>query len=110
MVSLAAPMNNRFALCIMFGLAASPALAADGSLSLRFSDSATGSPLPAGWKNYPMSRHKAKAGIRLVRDGGTTVLHIDANRSAGGIAHALKLPPEQVLSWRWKIDHSVAGA
>jgi hypothetical protein len=110
MVSLAAPMNNRFALCIMFGLAASPALAADGSLSLRFSDSATGSQLPAGWKNYPMSRHKAKAGIRLVRDGGTTVLHIDANRSAGGIAHALKLPPEQVLSWRWKVDHSVAGA
>ena len=48
MVSLAAPMNNRFALCIMFGLAASPALAADGSLSLRFSDSTTGSQLPAG--------------------------------------------------------------
>lgn len=103
-------MNNRFTLCIMFGLAAAPALAVDGSLSLRFSDSATGTLLPAGWKNYPMSRHKAKARIELVRDGDASVLHIDARQSAGGIAHALKLPPDQRLHWRWKVDHSVVRA
>jgi hypothetical protein len=103
-------MTTRFALCVMLGLVASSAVAADGALSLRFSDSATGSQLPPGWKHYPMSRHKAKASVMLVRDGDATVLHIDADRGAGGIAHALKLPPDQVLSWRWKVDHSVAHA
>ncbi|GAA0243660.1 DUF3047 domain-containing protein [Rhodanobacter caeni] len=103
-------MKTRLLLCIALGLVASSAMAGDEALSLRFSDSATGSQLPAGWKHYPMSRHKTRATIGLVRDGDTTVLHIDANRGAGGIAHALRLPPEQILSWRWKVDHSVAKA
>ena len=101
-------MKTRFLLCITLGLVAPLAMASDGTLSLRFSDSATGSQLPSGWKHYAMSRHKTKAGVMLVRDGDVTVLHIDANRGAGGIAHPLKLPPDQVLSWRWKVDHSVA--
>ena len=85
-------------------------MAGDKALSLRFSDSATGSWLPPGWKNYPMSRHNTKAGVMLIRDGDVTVLHIDANRGAGGIAHALKLPLDQLLRWRWKVDRSVANA
>lgn len=103
-------MKTRFIVCIALGLAAPSAMASDGALSLRFSVSPTGSQLPPGWKHYPMSRHKTRAGVALIRDGGVTVLHIDANRGAGGIAHPLKLPPEQRLSWRWKVDHSVANA
>lgn len=103
-------MKTRFVLCIALGLATSSVMAGDATLSLRFSGSATGSQLPAGWTNYPMSRHKTRASIMLVRDDDVSVLHIDANRGAGGIAHTLKLPPDQVLSWRWKVDHSVAKA
>ncbi len=103
-------MNYRLLLCLGFSLATSSLMASDASLSLRFSDSTPGAPLPAGWKNYPMSRHKATANVRLERDDNTTTLHIDADRSAGGIAHTLKLSPDQVLSWRWKVDHSVINA
>jgi hypothetical protein len=110
LVSLAATMKTRLVLCVTLGLVASSATAGNEALSLRFSGSATGSQLPPGWKHYAMSRHKTKAGVMLVRDGDVTVLHIDANRGAGGIAHPLELPPDQVLSWRWKVDHSVARA
>jgi hypothetical protein len=110
MVSLAAPMKYRWLLWLLLGLATSSAMATAALVSLRFSDSPVGSQLPAGWKDYPMSRDKAKAGIELVRDGDSTVLHIEANRDAGGIAHKLKLPPGQWLSWRWKVDHSVVNA
>jgi hypothetical protein len=103
-------MNRRLILSMALGLAASTAMASDAPLSLRFSDSATGTQLPAGWKNYPMSRHKATASLRLASDGGITVLHIEANKNAGGIAHLLELSAEHTLSWRWKVDHSVVNA
>ena len=92
------------------GVVASTAMASDAPLSLRFSDSAAGTQLPSGWKNYPMSRDKATASVRLVRDGDATVLHIEANKNAGGIAYVLKRSADQTLSWRWKVDHSVANA
>jgi hypothetical protein len=105
-------MNNRIVLWLTLSLAASSALAmtSDAPMSLRFSASATGTQLPTGWKNYPMSRDKATASVRLDRDAGTTVLHIEADKNAGGIAHTLKLSADHVLSWRWKVDHSVAKA
>lgn len=86
------------------------AAAAQSPLTLRFSDSAAGTRLPAGWKPYAMSRQKREAPVVLVRDGATTVAHIDANDSAGGIAYNLALPAATELSWRWKVDHSVAKA
>jgi hypothetical protein len=110
LVSVAATMKTRVILCIALGLAAPSAMAGDQARSLRFSDSTAGNQLPSGWKHYPMSRHATKAGVTLVRDGDVTVLHIDANRGAGGIAHPLTLPPDQMLGWRWKVDHSVARA
>lgn len=107
-------MNTRLIPWLALGFVTSStmgvAMTSDAPLSLRFSDSATGSHLPTGWKNYPMSRHKAAASVRLERHGDTTVLHIDADKNAGGIAHMLKLSPDHVLSWRWKVDHSVAHA
>jgi hypothetical protein len=102
------PLPLTLALCL--ATSSAMAMLSDASLSLRFSDSATGTRLPAGWKNYPMSRDKAAASVRLDRDGDATVLHIHADKNAGGIAHMQKLSANQVLSWRWKVDHSVAKA
>lgn len=104
-------MNRpRWALLLALAAATGSVMAATAQLSWRFSDSAPGSSLPAQWKPYPMSRHASKAVIQLLSDDGTTVLHIKADHSAGGIAHRLDLPPNQQLHWRWKVDHSVAKA
>ncbi|KGI77690.1 hypothetical protein LF63_0108705 [Oleiagrimonas soli] len=97
-------------LYLAFGLAALTAPAPHGVTALRFSDAAPGTQLPAGWHDYAMSRHKPAAAIRLVRDDGVTVLHIDADHDAGAIAYPLDLPAATRLRWRWKVDHSVAAA
>lgn len=86
------------------------AVAADAVVSLRFSGTDVGFALPAGWKPYIMSRRHAPAAISIVADAGTNVLHIDAKHAAGAIGHELDLPASIRLSWRWKIDHSVAAA
>lgn len=103
-------MSKRMILCTALVLAATTAMASDAPTILRFSNSAPGTQLPAGWKNYPMSRDTATASIRLVRDGATTVLHIEANKDAGGIVNRVHLSADHRLSWRWKVDHSVAKA
>ncbi|MEO9079689.1 MAG: DUF3047 domain-containing protein [Rhodanobacter sp.] len=78
--------------------------------TLRFSDAAPGQVLPAGWKLYAMSRHHAKAQMAIVSDGSDNVFSIDANHASGAIAHMLDIPAATTLSWRWKVDHSVAKA
>jgi hypothetical protein len=108
MVSLEARMNRSLGWLL---LALSTTAAATGtSVALRFSDSAAGTRLPAGWKPYAMSHQKRAAPVVLVRDGAATVAHIDADDSAGGIAHNVALPAATELSWRWKVDHSVVKA
>ena len=77
---------------------------------LRFSDTAPGSALPAGWKQYAMSRHRPAARMAIVRDGDRDVFSVDADRAAGAIAHLLNIPATTTLSWRWKVDRSVAAA
>lgn len=92
-------------------IASAVAVAADGTItSLRFSDTAPGSALPAGWKAYAMSRHRPAARMAIVRDGDRNVLSVDADHAAGAIAHLLNIPATTILSWRWKVDHSVAAA
>ncbi len=86
------------------------ALAGGQSVSLAFSHSPPGSTLPAGWKPYSTTPDKPAASVALVREGDATVMHIDANKRSGAIAHTLDLPGATQLSWRWKVDHSVAGA
>jgi len=84
--------------------------AAAAPVTLRFSESAPGSALPSGWKFYAMSRHPAVARMAIVRDGNDQVFNIDARHASGAIAHVLDLPAATTLSWRWKVDHSVAKA
>ena len=96
-----------FVLLLLLALAT---WAAPAAISLRFSDAPPGASLPAGWKAYAMSRHHPAAQMAIVRDGGDNVFHIDADHAAGAIAHVLDVPAATSLSWRWKIDHSVANA
>lgn len=93
----------------MLALATSATVSA-AAMTLRFSDTAPGSNLPSGWKTYVMSRHHPAARVAIVRDGNDEVFSIDANRAAGAIAHVLDIPATTILSWRWKVDHSVANA
>ncbi|MFA6230019.1 MAG: DUF3047 domain-containing protein [Rhodanobacter sp.] len=86
------------------------ATASGAVTSLRFSDTAPGSALPDGWKAYAMSRHRPAARMAIVRDGERNVFSVDADHAAGAIAHLLNLPATTTLSWRWKVDHSVAAA
>ena len=90
---------------------AQAAVAAVGATTtLRFSDTAPGTSLPSGWKRYAMSRHKPAAPMAIVRDGGDAVFGIDADHAAGAIAYTLDIPATTILSWRWKVDHSIAKA
>lgn len=89
---------------------AGSALGSAATITLRFSATAPGLTLPPGWKVYAMSRHKPAAHMAIVRDGGDDVFRIEANHAAGAIAHLLDIPATTSLSWRWKVNHSVAKA
>lgn len=94
---------------VTLALVASVAVCAT-TITLSFSDTAPGKILPSGWKAYAMSRHHSAAHMAIVRDGNDDVFSIDANHAAGAIAHMLDVPASTTLSWRWKVDHSVAKA
>ena len=91
-------------------LLAVSAMAPAAAMTLRFSDATPGQVLPSGWKVYAMSRHHAKAHMAIVRDGSDDVFSIDAKHASGAIAYVLDMPAATTLSWRWKVDHSVAKA
>jgi hypothetical protein len=89
---------------------AAPAIASGKVVTLSFSGAAPGQTLPAGWKVYAMSRHRAKARMAVVRDGSDGVVTIEADHASGAIAHVLDMPATTTLRWRWKVDHGVAAA
>lgn len=92
---------------VVLALATSVAVSAT-AMTLSFSDTTPGQVLPSGWKAYAMSRHHPTAQMAVVRDGNDDVFSIDANHAAGAIAHVLDIPASTTLSWRWKVDRSVA--
>ena len=94
---------------VMLVLAAS-AMTSAAATTLRFSDTAPGQLLPSGWKAHAMSRHHAAARMAIARDGSDDVFTIDADHASGAIAHVLSVPAATSLSWRWKVNHSVANA
>lgn len=83
-----------------------PALA--DTATLDFSRAPAGATLPPGWQRYTMSRHKPPAAVTVETQDGRSVVHIDADRSAGAIVDRFRVAPHATLSWRWKIDHTVA--
>lgn len=84
--------------------------AVPAAITLSFSGTPPGTAVPAGWKAYAMSEHLPAAHMAVVRDGHDDVFSIDANHAAGAITHVLDLPAATTLSWRWKVNHSVAKA
>jgi hypothetical protein len=96
-------------MALVVALAASATVSA-AAMTLRFSDTAPGTDLPSGWKTYAMSRHHTKARMAIVHEGGKNVFSIDARHASGAIAHELDIPATATLSWRWKVDRSVAKA
>jgi hypothetical protein len=101
-------MHRRFrpALAALLFSLALPTLADTGSLD--FSRAPAGTALPAGWQRYTMSRHKPPAAVTVETQDGRSVVHIDADRSAGAIVDRFRAAPDATLAWRWKIDHTVA--
>ncbi|RAP57798.1 hypothetical protein BTJ49_07900 [Oleiagrimonas sp. MCCC 1A03011] len=97
-----------FSLLLGTSVALTPAPHAGAAL--RFSTDAPGTALPSGWRDYAMSRHRPAAPTTLMRENGKTVLSIDTDKNAAAVAHKLDLPASTLLSWRWKVDHSVAAA
>lgn len=92
---------------VVLALATSTAASAT-AMTLSFSHTTPGQTLPSGWKTYVMSRHHPAAHMAVVRDGNQDVLSIDADHAAGAIAHVLDMPAATTVSWRWKVDRSVA--
>jgi hypothetical protein len=77
-----------------------------------FSTAEPGASLPAGWKNLPVVQGKPLTQYTLVRDGNTTVLQADANRSASALMHEgdIDLAQTPVVTWRWKAEAPIEGA
>ena len=76
-----------------------------------FSTAAPGGALPRGWQPYLLPHKKAPEFV-LVKEGDATVLRVRADAAAGTVAFETRIAPgaAPMLAWRWKVDHSVAGA
>jgi Protein of unknown function (DUF3047) len=79
---------------------------------IAFSTLEPDAPLPAGWKNLPVVHGKPLTQYTFVRDGQTTVLQADANRSASALMHEgnIDLAQTPVVAWRWKAEKPIEGA
>ncbi len=98
------------ALAVHAAIAAPTTSAAAALPSLDFSSATGGSTLPRGWTSYAESRHKPTAQMAVVSDGTEKVFRIKADHNAGAIIYKLEVSPAPMLSWRWKVDHSIAAA
>lgn len=82
-----------------------PLIAADSELHLgRFS---TGD--MSGWAEQSLGMFKAKTTYAIARDGDRTALVARSNKSASGRIYKLDLDTKEypMLSWSWKIDHTI---
>lgn len=70
-----------------------------------FSGLRPGSPMPAGWQRWSLSRFKPQNRYQLIEDAGATVVHARAQASASGMIHHINVNPRErpLLSWRWKV-------
>ena len=89
--------------------AAGLAFAAGTDAIAPFSRAVAGTTLPEGWREQPLPGARP-AEVALVRDEGATVLRVRSENAAGGAAHALRVPGDSGLRWRWKVDRVVEGA
>jgi hypothetical protein len=97
---------SRAVVCVLFFLIARGASAAQERILFR--ENFDAGP-PKSWKEI---KFEGRTEYSSYRDGSNTVLRAVARSSATGIAAEVNIDPSsgQVLSWRWKIDHTPAGA
>lgn len=77
-----------------------------------FAEGHSGSDDAPGWQEWTFSRFKAPTRYEFVKDSGAVVVKANADRSASGLRHLLKLDPDEypVLTWRWKVNKLIESA
>lgn len=77
-----------------------------------FSVNGPGEDVPAGWRQWTLSRFKKPTEYRLIKNDGKTVVRARASSSASGLVHPLNLDPAEyrLLQWRWKVDALIPKA
>lgn len=99
---------------LVAGCATAPVAEVPATTIARFSASASGSALPAGWQPLIINRTKTPTDYRLERDPLTQefVLHATADASASGLRQRLDVDSEAwpVVRWRWRVVDLIVGA
>ena len=77
-----------------------------------FSESKPEGLIPVGWQPWVLSKYKKPTEYQLIPYDGVTVIKANANSSASGLVHPLKLDPNKypLLKWRWKVPTLITGA
>ncbi len=97
----------------LLGGCALPRASTDGStyVSLTpFSQALPGAVFPGGWQPWILAKFKRPTAYDMVREGGATVVHAQADASASGLLHTLaELDPRRYrdLGWQWKIEQLI---
>jgi hypothetical protein len=81
----------------------------------RFSQLAPGNVPPPQWSPLTFRNIEALTRYSLVKDGGTTVLKAESNKSASGLIRrfddrSVDLKETPILKWRWKVANLIRGA
>ncbi|WP_432417857.1 DUF3047 domain-containing protein [Caenimonas sedimenti] len=78
----------------------------------RFSASAPGGALPAGWAHETLPKVERANQFALVADGGVTVLHVRSQAAASSLVATLPTGGGSVAraQWRWKVSRALAGS
>ncbi|MEO6228008.1 MAG: DUF3047 domain-containing protein [Thermomonas sp.] len=81
-------------------------LLASAAQPARFSSTAAGAALPAGWSVQPIPEVEHQTRFDLVDDSGATVLRARADNAAASLRYTLNVAPVagQHLRWRWKTE------
>ncbi|MEC5386476.1 DUF3047 domain-containing protein [Uliginosibacterium sp. H3] len=66
----------------------------------------------ASWEHRPLSKMKKDTRYGVVEEGGSSILHAEAEGSASFDATAFKpaIPAQPVLAWRWRTSGPIPGA
>jgi hypothetical protein len=97
--------------CALLVALAAPAQAADVSVT-PFSGAPAGAAMPAPWATVKINDRKTLTKYTLVDDGGTVVLHAQADVAASALGHPLNVSVAETpwLHWRWKVAGPIPGA
>lgn len=76
-----------------------------------FSDAAPGRVYPEGWRVARLPNIEPTR-FRLVEDGGTVVVQLDAENAAASLYRPIRVDPADtpLLRWRWRVRNPIPGA